>query len=72
MNEDSYSKEYRLLVEKLKRARKDAGLKQVEVAQQLGKPQSYISKIEKGERRVDVVELKILAKIYHKKAEYFL
>jgi len=67
-----YTKEYKDVTQKLLKARKESGLKQVEVAKKLGKPQSYISKIEKGERRVDIVELKILAKIYNKKITYFI
>lgn len=38
-------------------ARKQRGLKQMEVASRLGLPASYLSKIEKGTRRVDVIEL---------------
>ena len=41
-----------LLVE----ARERANLRQVDVAQRLRRPQSYVSKIESGERRLDVVE----------------
>ena len=63
-----YSKEYKNITQKLLKA----GLKQVEVANKLGKPQSYISKIEKGESRMDVVELKRLAKIYNKNITYFI
>lgn len=37
-------------------ARKRAGLKQTELAERLGQPQSYVSKYERGERRLDVVE----------------
>lgn len=37
-------------------ARLEAGLTQSEVATRLGKPQSYVSKYESGERRVDVIE----------------
>lgn len=37
-------------------ARKEAGITQVELADRLGKPQSFVSKVERGERRLDVVE----------------
>ena len=45
---------------------------QEEVATRLKKPQSYISKIERGERRIDVVELQKLAKIYKKEINFFV
>ena len=37
-------------------ARKNAGLTQTQVAEALGKPQSYVAKYEGGERRLDVIE----------------
>lgn len=40
----------------LRQARKDAGLTQEELARKLGKYKTYISKIEAGERRLDVLE----------------
>ena len=36
--------------------RKAAGVTQAELAARLGKPQSFVSKVERGERRLDVIE----------------
>ncbi len=60
------------MIERLKEARFEAGLKQADVAKVLGKPQSYVSKIERGERRVDVAEVKLFAKVYQKPIGYFI
>ncbi len=49
---DKYDLLRRMLIDE----RNKAGLKQAEVSSKLGKPQSYISKIERGERGVDIVE----------------
>jgi len=46
-----------ILGEAMVRARERAGLKQSEVAAKLGLPPSYLSKIENGTRRLDVIEL---------------
>lgn len=51
-----YSLEYQSLLSKLVAARKVSGLTQQELADKLGRHQSFISKIETGERRMDVVE----------------
>ena len=53
---------YELLRRMLVEARTEAGLKQADVAERLGRPQSYISKIERGERGVDVIEFLEIAK----------
>ena len=66
-----YVRQYELFLERLRRAREDAGLTQLEVSAQLGRPQSFISKCESGERRVDFVELQVLASIYGKPLRYF-
>jgi transcriptional regulator with XRE-family HTH domain len=52
----TYSDIYSLVIERLLLARKRKGITQVELAQKLGKPQSFISKIESGERRLDIGE----------------
>lgn len=67
-----YSKEHRILVERLKKARKEADLDQATVAKLLGVTQSHISKIESGQRRIDIVQLKRFAKVYKKKINYFI
>lgn len=51
-----YSQSYRTLLSRIAQARKEAGITQAELAEQLGRPQSFVSKIESGERRIDVVE----------------
>lgn len=67
-----YSKDHKYLVERLKKARLDANLDQVKIAKLLGKTQSYISKVESGQRRIDIVALKEFARIYKKSINYFL
>lgn len=47
-----------LLQEALKQIRLDAQLTQAELAAKLQKPQSYVSKYESGERRLDLIELR--------------
>lgn len=56
MTRSVFSSRYRHLRRLLIDARKQAGLTQDDLAQKLGKPQSFVSKYELGERRLDVVE----------------
>jgi transcriptional regulator with XRE-family HTH domain len=49
----------------------DSGRTQARVAKLIGHPQSFVSKFESGERRVDFVELQIIAKIYKKPFSFF-
>jgi transcriptional regulator with XRE-family HTH domain len=66
------TKEYAYLVERLRKARLDAGLSQVQVAKKIKRPQSHISNIESGQQRIDVVELGRFAKMYKKDINYFI
>ena len=68
----AYQKAYKAFRERLIKARKDAGMLQGEVNDRMGKPHSFISKCELGERRVDFVELQILARIYGKNLSFFV
>jgi transcriptional regulator with XRE-family HTH domain len=72
MNKTIYSKDHKLLIGQLKKARIEAGFDQGKAAELLKKTQSYISKIEAGQRRVDVIQLKEFAKIYKKPLDFFV
>lgn len=67
-----YTQRYQQLLEKLQNARRDARLTQVQVAEAFGKPQSFVSKCESGERRIDVIELGAFASLYCKPLTYFI
>lgn len=57
MAKSLFTREYREFAELLREKRLEAGLTQVELAERSAFPQSYISKFERGELRVDVVQL---------------
>ena len=59
----SFSAEYKLFCKLLREARLKAGLSQEEVAKRLNRPQSYVSKYESGERRLDVIEFMRVATV---------
>ncbi len=67
-----HTKEYAYFVERLRKARLESGLTQVQVAKKLKRPQSHISNIETGQQRVDVIELQRFAKLYKKDITYFV
>lgn len=58
MEKTIYSREYSLFLEQLRSAREERGITQTEMAQMLGQTQSFVSKVERGERRLDIVELR--------------
>jgi transcriptional regulator with XRE-family HTH domain len=72
LKDASYRRRYAQFLGKLKQARVEAALTQVEVANRIKRPQSFVSKIESGERRIDVVELSELAGVYRKPLDFFL
>lgn len=61
MEKSIYSEQYQQLCTVLRRLRREAGLTQVDVAKRLDVPQSFVSKYESGERRLDVIELRHVA-----------
>ncbi len=56
MRKSLFSKRQERLSALLRAARKNAGLSQIQLAKKLGVYKTYVSKYEKGERRLDVVE----------------
>jgi predicted transcriptional regulator len=57
-----YSKENQYFTDLMVKARQDMGVTQAELAKLLEKPQSFVSKYEKGERRLDVIEFVTVCK----------
>ena len=55
---------YNSFIRRLREARIQAGLTQQDAARLLARPQSYVSRCETGERRVDVIEVAEFAKVY--------
>ncbi len=72
MRKSIHTNERAVFVKRLKQARVDAGLTQTDVAEKLSCSQSWVSKIELGELRVEAIWLNRLAKLYGKSVSYFL
>jgi len=63
---------YQYLQKRLKEARLAAGMTQVEVGKKFKQPQCFVSKIERGERNIDAIELVEIAKVYGQPIGFFL
>jgi transcriptional regulator with XRE-family HTH domain len=57
MEKTIFSDGYRVFLDCLREARRGAGMTQEDLADRLGQTQSFVSKCERGERRIDVLEL---------------
>ena len=58
-----HDKRYIVLIRLLKQIRKEANLYQNDIAEKLNKPQSFVSKYENGERRIDPIELYMICDV---------
>jgi transcriptional regulator with XRE-family HTH domain len=58
------TKRHAKLVEALIEARRDAGIRQADLARLVGKTQTFVARFESGERRIDLVEMAALCEIY--------
>jgi transcriptional regulator with XRE-family HTH domain len=72
MASQDQTKFYRRLGAKILLARIDTGLEQAYVAAQIGKTQSYVSKVENGDIKIDLYTLSLLAKVLRKPIGYFM
>jgi len=66
-----YRDGYGRFLVRLRQARKDAGMSQKTLAERLGRHQTYVSKAESGELRLDFVQVEMLARIYGKDITFF-
>jgi len=62
MEKSIYTEEYAVLLELLREARVAAGLTQVELAARLGQSQSFVTKAEGGDRRLDVIQFRTICR----------
>ncbi len=62
-------KDYHIFIKNLIQARKKVGLKQTDVARKLARYQSYVSRVESGEYRIDVMEARDFCKLYKVKLD---
>jgi transcriptional regulator with XRE-family HTH domain len=63
MKKSVYTHEYRILLETLRETRQSAGVTQVELAKRLRQTQSFVSKIETGGARLDLVQLRTICHV---------
>lgn len=62
MKKALYERSYAAFTDLLRKERKKAGLTQAMLAKKLRRPQSYVSKYERGDRRLDVIEFLEIAR----------
>jgi len=63
MTKAIYRPEYEIFLGILKRRRIEAGMTQVECSKALGRPQSFMSDVERGSRRLDIIQLRDLCHV---------
>lgn len=63
MSKTIYRHEYDVLLTLIKKHRKESGLTQVACSKALGRPQSFMSDVETGSRRLDIVQLRDLCNV---------
>lgn len=72
MQKSLSSKKQEAFLRLLRTIREQAGLRQIDVAQRLEQPQSFVSKYESGERRLDLLELELVCEACDTTLELFV
>jgi transcriptional regulator with XRE-family HTH domain len=60
MEKSVHTQEYAILLQLLREIRESASVTQVELGRRLGQTQSFVSKCERGEIRLDVIQLRAI------------
>ncbi|QDU42881.1 helix-turn-helix protein [Symmachiella dynata] len=63
MEKSVFTREYTALLSLLRETRQAADVTQIELAEKLGQTQSFVSKVERGERRLDVIQLRTICNV---------
>lgn len=61
MPKSAFTEEYAMMLRLIVETRRERGMTQVQLAYELGKPQPWVSKVERGVRRIDVIEFYAIA-----------
>lgn len=64
MQKSTFTSDYRVFLQTLKDCREKAGLSQMKLAEKLGQSQSFVSKCERGETRIDIVQLRMFCRVF--------
>jgi transcriptional regulator with XRE-family HTH domain len=64
MQKSIHSAQYAVFLKVLRQSRERAGLTQVELAKKIGETQTFVSKCERGERRIDLIELRAFSRAF--------
>jgi transcriptional regulator with XRE-family HTH domain len=72
MEKTIYSARYRAFLKLLKKTRQSAGLTQIQLARKIGETQTFVSKCERGERRIDVIELQTFCRAFGMNLKHFV
>ncbi len=59
MEKTIYTQEYEVVLRLLREARTQAGLTQTVLAERIGETQTFVSKVERGDRRLDIIEIRV-------------